>query len=196
MEIFLRLKDKRDVFVLSSFRGNSIETIQNHSKPNVMCDYNKNMGGVDKYNQHLSYYALPRESMKWWKRVFFRQFELCIINAMCIYFEKYPDFRKKNNSRKIFRLTLVHEMVQPYLDEITDEEFETRGRQRSVATATHSRRQIDDNVRLRGKHFAVRMDPRRKCSLCGYKRNPTTGKRMNTCPKDYCEKCDKYICKS
>ena len=193
-------KDKRDVFVLSSFHGNSIENIQRYSgditKPNIICEYNKNMGGVDKCDQYLSYYALTRKSMKWWKKVFFRLFEMCIVNAMCIFFEKNPEFAKKKNSHKIFRLELVHEMVQLYLDIRTDEELETRGRHISMTTMPHSRRQTDDNVRLRGKHFAVRMDVRRKCTMCAYKRNPSTGKRMNTRTNDYCEKCEKYVCKS
>ena len=76
----------------------------------------------------------------------FRLFEMCIINAMCIYFEKYPDIGEKKNSHKIFLLTLVQEMVQPYLAKRTDEGIGTRGRQRSVATPPHSRRQIYDNV--------------------------------------------------
>ena len=154
------------------------------------------MGGVDKCDQYLSYYALPRKSMKWWEKVFFRLFEMYIVNAMCIFFEKKTEFGKKKNGHKIFRLKLVHEMVQPYLDMRTDEELETRGRQTSMTTTPHSRRQTDDNVRLRGKQFAVRMDARRKCTMCTYKRNPSTGKRMNTRTTDYCEKCEKYICKS
>ena len=89
-------KDKRYVFLLSSIKENKEKVISRQTgeitKPEVIIDYNSYMNGVDKCDQHLSYYTIGRKSIKWWKKVFNRMFELCIINAMCIYFAKNTDF--------------------------------------------------------------------------------------------------------
>ena len=188
-------KDKRDVFVISSFHGNTETNIERHrgkiQKPDVIIDYNQNMGGVDKCDQYISYYTIGRKAQKWWKKVFFRMFEMCVINSMCIYLEKNPEFGEKRNSHKLYREVLVHQLVQPYLEMKNETAFEARGRQ-----AMHEkRRKIDvpDDIRLLGKHYASKKYPRRKCCFCAYRLN-SSRKRQNTRTNNYCEKCGKYVC--
>ena len=97
-------KDKRDMYVIFSINGNSEVCVQGHAqelmKPFTICEYNKHMGVVDKCDQYLSYYTVSRRSMKWWKKVFFRLLELCIINSVCIYSRKNPDFARRNGIHK------------------------------------------------------------------------------------------------
>ena len=73
--IAVHWKDKRDVLCLSSFHNPGETVITRHqndiTKPNLICDYNVYMGGVDKCDQFLSYYSVSRKSLKWWKKVFF-----------------------------------------------------------------------------------------------------------------------------
>jgi len=188
-------KDKRDVFVVSSFHGNSEKTIERHTKsiqkPDVIMDYNQNMGGVDKCDQYLSYYSVGRKTHKWWKTVFFRLFEMCVINSMCIYIEKNPEFAKKRNSHTIYREILVHQLVQPYLEEKNMNSIESKGRKQSQS----GKHKIDvpDNVFLCGKHYATKRYPRRRCCCCAYQRN-ACGKRQNTRTNNFYETCGKYIC--
>ena len=85
-------------------------------KPSTIREYSKYMDSVDRCDQYLSYYPVPRRSMKWWKKVFFWLLELCIINSMCIYFRKKPDFVKKRNSHKKYPEALIYMIVQPYHD--------------------------------------------------------------------------------
>ena len=47
--------------------------------PNVIGDYNKNMGGVDKSDQHLAYYPVGHHNKKWWRYIFHSFVNLCII---------------------------------------------------------------------------------------------------------------------
>ena len=187
-------KDKRDAFLLSSIHENKEKVISRHSgettKPEVIIDYNSYMNGVDKCDQHLSYYTIGRKSIKWWKKVFFRMFELCIINAMCIYFAKNADFAGRRGSHKLFREVLVHQLFQPYLDKIANEEMTSK---RMIQVAVKQQR-VDDDVRLIEKHYVTKKETRRKCSNCAYKINQETGKRKNTRTHDFCEKCKKYIC--
>ena len=72
---------------------------------------NQNTGGEDKCNQYLSYYSVGIKTHKWWKTAFFRLFEMCVINSMCIYIKQNPEFAKKRNSHKIYREVLVHQLA-------------------------------------------------------------------------------------
>ncbi|KAF2895451.1 hypothetical protein ILUMI_10723 [Ignelater luminosus] len=78
---------------LSSFfdtwRGNSKltkkrgETI---SKPKLVHEYNDTMGGVDKVDQHLADYTLPRKrGKKFYKKIFFHLFDLALWNSFVLY---------------------------------------------------------------------------------------------------------------
>ena len=46
-----------------------------------MLAYNKYKTGVDRSNQMLSYYSFERKTIKWWKKLFFRLFDLVLFNA-------------------------------------------------------------------------------------------------------------------
>lgn len=43
------------------------------------------MGGVDKADQLVTYYAFSHCSKKWWKRIFFHMMEVSIVNAYIIH---------------------------------------------------------------------------------------------------------------
>ena len=81
---------------------------------------------------------------------------------------------------------LIHEFVQPHLDVRTDNIGKTRERI-STPVLSQTRRQADDSVQVTGKHFPIRRNPRRKCSLCAYKFSETFGKRIKTRTNDHCE---------
>ena len=85
----VRWKDKRDVFALSSFHGNSIDNEMPH-KPEIISTYNSFMNGVDHNDQLLSYHALNRKSLKWLKKVYWRLFGLVIVNMFQIIKFKVP----------------------------------------------------------------------------------------------------------
>ena len=152
------------------------------------------MGGVDKCDQYLSYYTVSRRSMKLWKKVFFQLLELCIINSMCIYFRKNPDFVKKWNSHKKYQEDLVHILVQPYLGKKAAECTEPR-RIPQNTDKTLSRITVNDTVGLSGKYYPVRSENRRKCCNCAYKVIAISGKRIDKKTNDYYPKCPKHLCK-
>ena len=67
---FVHWKDKRDVLCLSTFHGNGMEDFSTRrrgteeiQRPVLITDYNKNMGGVDRMDQMLVYYALGRKTL-------------------------------------------------------------------------------------------------------------------------------------
>ncbi|MGH0145822.1 UNVERIFIED_CONTAM: hypothetical protein FKN15_026715 [Acipenser sinensis] len=73
-------KDKRLVLMLSTFHGSDCEKIQHTikkgateelDKPSVICDYTSKMGAVDRADHYCASYAFTRNSLKWWKKMFF-----------------------------------------------------------------------------------------------------------------------------
>jgi hypothetical protein len=55
-------------------------------KPVVVCDYNKNMLGVDLKNQRLQPYLLEqKKGTKWYVKLLKRLFNVVIHNSMVIY---------------------------------------------------------------------------------------------------------------
>lgn len=189
-------KDKRDVLCLSAFHTLGEQVIERFggaiTKPNIICDYNIYMGGVDKCDQFLSYYSLcSRKSSKWWKKVFLRMFELSVVNAMCIYSEKHPIFAKSRSAHQRFREALILEMVQPLLDQREENE---QSRNTNNPEPRPNRRKVVSTSRLKGKHYSSKHKSRRKCSKCAYIKNPVTGKRRDTKTFNFCKKCNLHIC--
>ena len=46
-------------------------TSERRSKPSMIVDYNKYMGGVDEMDQSRAYYGVGRKAKKYWKCILF-----------------------------------------------------------------------------------------------------------------------------
>ena len=55
------------------------------SCPHLIQQYNRNMGGVDKCDMLMSLYRNAMKSNKWYKRIMFHLFDLCVVNAWLLY---------------------------------------------------------------------------------------------------------------
>ncbi len=69
---------------------NSTETIEKKNKeiPKVIDEYNKYMGGVDKFDQMIKYYPLKRKTNRWTQKFTVHVLELLLHNAYVLY-KKY-----------------------------------------------------------------------------------------------------------
>ncbi|KAJ4446148.1 hypothetical protein ANN_12841 [Periplaneta americana] len=84
--ITLRLKDKKDVVLLSTIHSAEMVVIKDDLKPKMVIDYNNSMGRVDKVDQHLAAYPVPRNSGKrYYKKIFFNLLELPLWNSYVLY---------------------------------------------------------------------------------------------------------------
>ena len=54
-------------------------------KPNIILNYIKYMGGVDRADQYASTYCFLRKSLKWWRKLFWGGMETCLINSYILY---------------------------------------------------------------------------------------------------------------
>ncbi|CAD1468351.1 unnamed protein product [Heterotrigona itama] len=123
--LLLAWKDKRIVTILSSYDTSGTKTIErrvkkagtvNISKPNVIINYNMNMGGVDKADQLASSYCFMRKSCKWWRKIFFWGLEVCAINS---YILCKVSARRENRtlmSHCMFVRKLVEQLVGDFRD--------------------------------------------------------------------------------
>ena len=99
MALCWQQNSKQDSFpklMLSSVHSvNEVEIGYNHhrtghpiTKPEIVHEYNKFMGAVDRYNQMVAYSCFRWRSMKWWKKVFFHLFSWTILNAYILHKER------------------------------------------------------------------------------------------------------------
>ena len=116
--------------------------------PSMIVDYNQNMGGVDLMDQYLSYYYLTtKRSLKWWKKVFWRLIDICVLNSWVIYPSNFPD--STVNTHKLPRLKLIEEFVQPLLTLHASPECPRH-------LHTKSREPVATDGRLLEKHFSYK----------------------------------------
>ena len=95
--------DTKDIPCKKSATGRL--TIQ---RPAVANDYNKYMGGSDLASQMCQNYTHPHRFLKWWKRVFFALFDICLVNAT-IEHNSIPT--KRPLSSLDFRVQVIDELL-------------------------------------------------------------------------------------
>ena len=84
-------------------------------KPRVVMEYDRYMGTVDRANQMLNYTPIPRNTVKWWKRVFLHVVNICVMNSYLMYKAVTP---QPVIGRK-FQRELVEDMISSVsLDEL------------------------------------------------------------------------------
>ena len=71
--------------VKSKKKGNTVYEKQIVRKPRAIIDYNKNMKGVDFFDQMIRYYSFARRSSRWSKKITFYFLQMAIHNAYALY---------------------------------------------------------------------------------------------------------------
>lgn len=123
--VLTRWYDNKDVFFGSNFVGlgqkDLVERWDGNQKkyikierPEVVKLYNQSMGGVDKFDQLMSYYRIRRKSKKWTLRMIFHAVDMAIVNSWSEYKERYKELGINKNAmdllefRKRLALNLIH----------------------------------------------------------------------------------------
>jgi hypothetical protein len=89
----LKWKDKKDVYLLSSFydklKLNKSEETKEINKQKQVIDYNDTMGGVDLSDQSMTYYPIVRkQEKKFYKKIFRNLIEQCLWMLLYYLMEK------------------------------------------------------------------------------------------------------------
>lgn len=183
--IYTRWLDKRDVYMLSTKHKLKYVPVLRKGKttlvPNIVHDYNKYMGGVDKLDQILSAYPTERKRQKiWYKKQFRHIINIVIFNAHVI----HRKLGGQMTSLK-FRENLVEQIV-------------LKCSTNNDANRCHGRPSLDDDpLRLTERHFPElipsggeaksRLRKTRRCHVCA-----RYNKRSQT--RYMCVDCDIGLC--
>lgn len=185
----MKWRDKKDVALLSTLHDLTKVDVQKRnkvvSKPQVVIDYNDTMGGVDRVDQHLSDYALPRKrGKKYYKKLFFHLLDLALWNSFVMY--------KKSHGTKTalqYRMEVIRLMFEKYYRPDANVSIRV-GRPSTVQNPT----------RLTGRHFPEyipatdkKANPTRVCALCAKVRD-AKGKKIRKESRYYCPNCNVPLC--
>ena len=143
--------------------------------------YNKKKIGVNKSDQMMSYYAFPRKSVKWWKKLFFRLFDLALVNAHVLY--------KKQ--------TTVKYCMDKFIQKVAEGLVAEMGKDTTIQSSQ------DTGGRLLGRHhFPYRIPAsgkkkgwaQRLFKVCSDRGNQESGKSARQYTTVYCKKYEVGLC--
>ncbi|XP_028172018.1 piggyBac transposable element-derived protein 4-like [Ostrinia furnacalis] len=104
-------RDTNRVAMISTYHGVGVHTVEEKTKPTVVCDYNLFMGGVDKKDQMLSTYPLERKRTSiWYKKFFRRLLNVSVLNAYVLH--KNNTQEGANVSHRSFRQKLIKQLLE------------------------------------------------------------------------------------
>jgi hypothetical protein len=180
----LAWRDKKRVTMISTFHKDDMRVFVNRAnkqvtKPVVVCDYNKNMLGVDLKDQMLQPYMIERKKgTKWYMKLFKRLLNVAIHNSMVIY-RSLPE--KTHMDTLKFRISLAQGLVEKYGPR--------------VPRPVHGRPSVvPPPKRLTERHFLERIPatgkkakPQRRCVVC-----TKHGMRKDTVY--WCSDCEAGLC--
>jgi len=115
--VCLKWKDKRDVLVLFSKHPKRLITLAKRNrqgeevqKPDIILDYNRYMGGVDRADQLMSYYNPLRKTLKWYRKVVLHFVDMAVTNLFLIYKNQGG-----KNDQAWYRRELIKSLVSPII---------------------------------------------------------------------------------
>lgn len=182
--LILSWRDKRVVHMLSTKGNGSVNEMTDvpskwpnkppTKKPNVVLDYIKLMGGVDRSDHFISSYQFMRRTKKWYRKVFFWLLEVSVVNSYIIYSEVQKKGGLKPMSHVDFRRSLVLDLVSERIAQKPNKRRPGRPAQRP------------EEERLTGRHFLKQREKKwNRCVVCKKKglRRETTYV-CKTCPNE------------
>jgi len=146
--------DNREVSVLSTCHSpKEVRDVTRRAKdgthstvtcPLAIAEYNRIMGGVDRFDQLRERYSVGRRSVKWWHRILYWLIDLMTVNAYVMY--RLNRRQHSATDQLSFRLQLVRHLTSDYNS--------SRKRGRPVSFLAN-KQTVPDHVRLAqvGNHF-------------------------------------------
>lgn len=105
--------DVGDINITKTRQGRNI----NETKPQMIHEYNKYMGGVDHFDMMLYSYLDERRTVKFWKKVVFNLFARMTLNAYVIYKENCQQHNEKPMSRYQFIVGIIEDIETEWMAE-------------------------------------------------------------------------------
>ncbi|KAK2577923.1 hypothetical protein KPH14_011868 [Odynerus spinipes] len=178
--LVLAWKDKRVVTCLVNWNNAGMTPVKRIlrggvevtvKKPNVVIDYIKHMGGVNRADQYASTYCFLRKSLKWWRKLFFWGLEISSKNSYIL----YKATKQQRSEQRLNHLRYLKALVHQLTGDVR------QSRNRASTSISDS-----EEIRLNGKLHNLLTGVRKDCKVCSQRNKP--GKRhqttyyCNTCP--------------
>jgi len=159
------------------------------SCPEVICQYTRRMGGVDRFDERRGRYSVSRRSRKWWMRIFFFLVDCAIANSLVLYNAVHPT---NPMIMLLFRQELFRSLVNNYTSRrrrssLQGTSFMSRESRRNPIM--HKRPGVPDSIRLSsvGTHMPQQIEQYRRCRACSTQKN-------NKRSKIVCSACGVCLC--
>ncbi|XP_044740939.1 piggyBac transposable element-derived protein 3-like [Chrysoperla carnea] len=170
---FCKWMDNRPVLLASNYNGSKETTVERRDKkgekhpikcPEVICDYGKFMGGVDRADHLRSLYNLDRRSKKWWHRLLFGMIEISLINAYIIYCQARTKMSVLEFRRAVTNGLAVKGATLPSTSRLSNSRI-SYGNRPQKRKYNYS---VSQDLRLsnRGAHWARFGNQRGRCEQC------------------------------
>lgn len=154
--------------------------------PQSIANYNKNMGGVDLFDQLHSNYSIAWKSRRWWLKLLFYFIDASIVNAYILY-KIHVQPNRTPKTHLIFRSILANQLIGDFSTRQARGAWLVIGKNKlkklEGRTVTVENTQRLSNV---GEHLPTKTTSRR-CALCSTDKKP---KRSNVA----CLKCEVALC--
>jgi Transposase IS4/DDE_Tnp_1-like zinc-ribbon len=170
--------DRKPVYFLSTYYYPfQLDTLERRGKkgenlvfkvPKAVTVYNSTRCGVDTLDQFQSYYPIGRKNRRWWPRLAWWLFDMCIINAHRLYEIK----NKEKISSRDFHIKLMHELAGDFHSSFVNSNIQS-----SII-----------NCHKESKHQLGHSPTQSNCYICW----SDNGMRKQTHFK--CLSCNKFIC--
>lgn len=189
-----RWKDrgKKPVTVISNMHDGSSTEIVNRKNskgekvpiecPKSIADYNKFMGGVDRFDQYMATYSISQKSRRWWLKLFYYMLDTSIVNSYLLFKTSCGNNRKKPMSTLEFRSTLTDQLIG---------NFSSRHRPTISPGVKNPKRALSNpcNYLIPGQHLAVKIDTYRRCKVCSKNKEKRSNILCETCKICLCKDC-------
>ena len=177
MVIAWRAKSKKTpVIMVSSACSARMTEVRNRKgevlqKPVAVDTYNHSMNGVDRNDQHCTYYSFVRKTLKWWRKMFFYLLECSTVNSYILYQEACRQVGTKPLTALDFRRSVIEDLVQDHLQQCSRP---SSGRPRLGPTPIRLNRKL---------HLLDQRSTFRNCVVCSGQTRHTTCYYCKTCPE-------------
>lgn len=150
--------------------------------PKSISDYNKFMGGVDRFDQYMATYSVAQKSRWWWLKLFYYMLDTSIVNSYLLYKSSCANYRKKPISALEFRSTLTDQLIA---------NISSRYRPTISPGVKNPKRALSSpsNYIIPGQHLAVEIDKYRRCKLCSKNKEKISNILCETCKICLCKNC-------
>lgn len=189
--------DNKPVHLLSTYKGiQPVEPIERWSvaekgyiqvpRPDIIKEYNTNMGGVDLHDMLVSLYRINIGVRRFYLRIFWNIVDMCIVNSWLLYRRHMSQMGKKYKTLVVFRSEIAQGLMNA-----GKTEPRKRGRPLSDKCNTPSppvKRNVTavpiDDVRYDAvDHWPVHISTKQRCRFCIY-----------AYCRIMCEKCKMPLC--